>query len=616
LRALAVEWNDTRVEFPTDRLVHQLIADQAARRPEATALVAGDDRMTYGELNRRANQVANHLRARAVGPQVPVGVLMGRSMDMVVAVLGVLKAGGAVLLLDPAQPGRRVSFMLADSRAPVLLTTEELVPTEYRGQVCCLDRDRDIFGNTDDTDPEERGHRESLCQIAYTSGSTGEPRGVAFRHGAVLLVSYGTQRAYSLTEADRGTWISAPGFGISFVNELWPFLTVGAAVHIVTEATVGSPFRLRDRMLANEITVTLLTKVLAERVCAVDWPRSSALRVLMVSGERVGWLPSSLPFEVVTIYGSTETTNATTCLNEADGVRLTPKSVPPQRRDQYRSPVGRPVPNATVYVLDDYLQFVPIGVPGQIFVGGDLIQSGYLHRPDTTAQKWLPDPFAERPGARMVATGDVGRVLADGTVDILGRSDDQVNLNGYRIELGEIGSRVQEHAAVRQAVVVLRDDEPGERRLVAYVVPEPPHRPSQSELRDLLKEELPAYMVPTAFVVLDALPLLPNGKVDRKGLPAPDAPMAAPEHYVAPSTAVEKAIADTWQRVLRKDRVGVRDNYFELGGDSLTGMELMASIGAVLGVDLPLRTLFDAPTVEEMATAVERAREAGTAGNG
>ncbi|WP_327365664.1 non-ribosomal peptide synthetase [Streptomyces sp. NBC_01217] len=611
-RHVLYDGNDTRVDFPTDRLIHQLVAEQAARRPEAIALVAGDDRMTFGELDRRANQVANHLRELGVGPQVPVGICLRRSIDLVVGVLGILKAAGAAVLLDPSQPTRRLASMLNDARTSVLLTSEALLahlPSEYAGHVRCLDRDRALFAGADPASPPERAHRQGLCQIAYTSGSTGEPRGVAFHHGAVLLVAHGTRRAYSLTEEDRGTWISAPGFGISYVNELWPFLSAGAAVHIADETTTGTPFRIRDWLIEAGITVTVLAKALAERVCAVDWPGEVALRILMVSGERVGWLPSSVPFEIVTIYGSTETTNATTCLNEADGVRITPKSVPPERRHSSSTPVGLPVPNARVYLLDASLQPVPMGVAGQIHVGGDLIQSGYLHRPDRTAEKWIPDPFAVRPGARMVATGDIGRRLPDGSVVVLGRADEQVSLNGYRIELGEVTARLLEHPAVRQATVTIRQDRPGERRMVAYLVTDTHRRPASGELRDLLGEQLPAYMVPGTFVVLDALPLLPNGKVNRRALPAPDAPRGATGTTVAPRTDVEETLARVWCEVLHQERVGVRDNYFELGGDSLTGMELMASVSRVLGVDLPLRVLFESPTIEEMAAVVEGAGE-------
>ncbi|WP_073785970.1 non-ribosomal peptide synthetase [Streptomyces sp. CB01580] len=617
-RRVLHDGNDTRVDFPHDRLIHRLVADQAAHRPEAVALVGGGERVTFGELDRRANQVANHLRELGVGPEVPVGICLRRSVDMVVGVLGILKAAGAAVLLDPSQPTRRLASMLDDARTTVLLTSEAHLahlPTEFGGHVRCLDRDRALFDAASPAAPPERAHRLGLCQIAYTSGSTGEPRGVAFHHGAVLLVSQGTQRAYSLTEKDRGTWISAPGFGISYVNELWPFLSAGAAVHIADETTTATPFRLRDWLIDAGITVTVLAKALAERVCAVDWPGEVPLRVLMVSGERVGWLPSTVPFEIVTIYGSTETTNATTCLNEADGVRITPKTVPPAARHGSSTPVGLPVPNARVYLLDDALQPVPLGVAGQIHVGGDLIQSGYLHRPERTAEKWIPDPFAARPGARMVATGDIGRRLPDGAIVVLGRADEQVSLNGYRIELGEVTTRLLEHPAIRQAVVTVREDRPGERRMIAHLVTDTHRRPTGGELRDLLKEQLPAYMVPTAFVVVDALPLLPNGKVDRRALPAPDAPRGGTGPTVAPRTDTEKTLARVWCEVLHQERVGVRDNYFELGGDSLTGMELMASIGRVLGVDLPLRVLFEAPTVEEMAAVVEGAGR-GTPGAG
>lgn len=607
------ERNDTHIDSDRRHLVHQAIAEEAARRPQAIALVAGDRRMTYGELDGRANQAANFLRMRGVRSGDTVGVCMPRSIDMVVGVLGIYKAGAVAVLLDPAHPAKRLGSMLDDSGASVLLTVTSILaslPVTYGGQAICVDRDRELLDQADSSPPVVLVRWSSPCQIAYTSGSTGEPRGVVFRHGAVLLAARGSRRCYSLTAADRGSWISAPGFGISFVNELWPFLTVGASVAIADDADVVSPFKLRDWLLTREITVALLTRVLAERVCATDWPWSAPLRVLMVSGERVGWLPASLPFEVVTIYGSTEVTNATTCLNETDDVRLTPKAVPPERRVGHGSPVGKPVPNSRVYILDSNLEPVPDGVEGKIFVGGELIQGGYLNRPSATAGKWVPDPYATQPGARMVATGDVGRTLPGGAIEMLGRADDQVSLNGYRIELGEIAAQLLEHPAVRQAEVMVREDEPGQRRLVGYVVADPSRRPSHADLRDVLKEHLPAYLVPGTFILLDALPVLANGKVDRRALPAaPEVAGGASRPYVAPRTPGEQRLADIWQRVLRQERVGVHDNYFELGGDSLTGMELMAAVGTELDTDLPLRTLFEAPTVEEMVDAVERTRD-------
>ncbi|MEV4470097.1 amino acid adenylation domain-containing protein [Nonomuraea sp. NPDC049504] len=594
-----------------DAPVHRLIAEQAARRPDAWALISESARLTFAELNGRANRIAHHLRDLGVRRQTPVGVCLPRSAEMVVAVLGVLKAGGAAVLLDPAQPARRLAMMLDDSRPLAVLTAEDQlgkVPGTYAGHIWCLDRDGDLLNRSSAADPDEWAHPLSVCQIAYTSGSTGEPRGVAFNHAAVVRGAMGTRRCYRLSEADRGTWISAPGFGISFVNELWPFLTAGAAVHIAGELTVSTPFRLRDWLVDNGITVSLVTKALAERLCAVDWPEEVALRTLLVSGERTGWLSSTVPFEVAVIYGSTETTNATTCLNETAGTRITPRRIPEEERWSISSPIGLPVPGARVYVLDANLQVVPMGVPGQIHVGGELLQSGYVNRPGLTAAKWLPDPYAGRAGARMVASGDIGRMLPDGSIEILGRVDDQISLNGYRVEPGEVAARLLEHPAVRHAAVVVREDEPGERRLVAYVVPEVNRRVHKSELLELLREQLPGYMVPGACELIDALPTLPNGKLDKSRLPAPDRGGRSVT-YEEPATEVERELAEIWRSVLRTDTVGADDNYFELGGDSLTGMELMAAISAAFGVELALSVLFEAPTVREMSRAIERERD-------
>ncbi|MEV6596474.1 amino acid adenylation domain-containing protein [Actinoplanes sp. NPDC051346] len=590
--------------------VHELVTGQAARRPNATALVAGGERVSYAELVRRANQLANHLRELGVTRGSRVGVCLNRSVDMVVAALGVLKAGGATVLLDPVQPTRRLAAMLDDAQPVVLLTAADIlpnVPGDYAGTIRCVDRDRQLIAGGGDTEPPRWSHPAAACQIAYTSGSSGDPKGVVFRHDAIRRVAHATQLTYSLTAADQGSWISAPGFGISFANELWPFLTIGATVHIAEQHVVDSPFRLRDWLVDSGVTVTVLAKALAERVCATDWPDETALRVLMVSGERSGWLPSTVPFEVVVIYGSTETTNATTCLDESSGWRVTPRSVPPRQRRGSTAPVGRPVPHARVYILDERLQIVPDNVIGQLHVGGDLVQDSYLHRPGNTATKWLPDPHAGRPGARMVATGDQARRRPDGTIEILGRTDEQISLNGYRIELGEITSRLSAHPAVKQATVQVIEPEPGKKQLVAYVVPEPNRRPTSADLRETLREELPAYMVPSVVMSLEALPMLPNGKVNRRALPVPGAGREVEARYLAPRDDIEEQLVRLWSDVLRHERVGVRDDYFELGGDSLTGMELMAAVSSAFGVTLPLRSLFETSTVEQMAVLVARA---------
>ncbi|HJQ03546.1 MAG TPA: amino acid adenylation domain-containing protein [Jatrophihabitans sp.] len=597
----------TERDIGHDVMVHEQITAQAKRRPDAVALTAGSERLGYRELNRRANEIANHLHATGCGLQTPIGICLPRSIEMVVAVLGVLKAGNAPVLLDPVHPTRRLAAMLDDSRAPFVLTSAALLPglpDGYGGTVCCLDRDEELIARAGDSEPPAWSHPAALCQIAYTSGSTGEPRGIAFQHGPVRQVAFATQQSYSLTEQDQGSWVSAPGFGISFVNELWPFLTIGATVHIADEQTTSSPFRLRDWLVERGVTVSVLAKALAERVCAADWPADAALRVLMVSGERSGWLPATVPFEIVTIYGSTETTNATSCLDDAAGWRHTPRSIPPDQRRSATAPVGRPVTNARVYLLDDRLQLVPIGVTGAVHVGGRLIQGGYLNRAAATAGKWLPDPYAGCPGARMVATGDLGRRLPDGAIEILGRSDEQISLNGYRIELGEVTARLSAHPSVRQAAVIVAEPASEGRRLIGYVVPEPNRRPTSSDLREMLGEELPAYMVPSAFVMIEALPMLPNRKVDSRALPRPGLAPDEAREQVEPSDATQRRLADIWCSVLHRERVGIRDNYFEIGGDSLTGMELMAAVTTAFGVTLPLRVLFEAPTIEQMAAAV------------
>jgi len=594
---LLVEWNDTRLDYPKDRCVHHLFESQAEQRPGAVAVVFKDQQITYGELNGRANRLAHYLQRQGVGPDVLVAVCMERSMDMVVGLLGVLKAGGAYVPLDPSYPKARLAFMIEETEAPVLLTQEHLEERlNHRGRtVLCLDRDWEVICRQPVKAPFTDTGPDNLAYVIYTSGSTGQPKGVEIEHrGLVNLISW-QQRTFSLSEKDKATQLAAISFDIS-VMELWSHLTAGARIHLPPdEETAMSPVKLRDWLVSESITVSDLVTPLAESVLPLSWPQSSTLRVLLTGGDRLSAYPSdTLPFELVNLYGPTEYTVVTTW-----GI------VSPHERTQAPPPIGRPIDNTQVYLLDRHLEPVPMGVPGELHVGGVGLARGYLKRPELTAVKFIPNPFSHEAGARLYKTGDLARYLPDGNIAFLGRMDNQVKIRGFRVELGEIESVLRQHPDLRDAVVVAREDDRAGRRLVAYGVPVGMLAPTIDALRQFLKEKLPDYMVPSAWVMLERLPLTPSGKLDRRGLPLPDA--TRPDlngAFVAPSTAVETWLASVWQEVLGLVRVGLHDNFFALGGHSLLAVQVITRLQNVFQADLPLRCLFEAPTVRELSQVI------------
>ncbi|MDY6951374.1 MAG: amino acid adenylation domain-containing protein, partial [Thermodesulfobacteriota bacterium] len=510
-----VSWNDTRAAYVKDRCVHHLFASQAEKRPEAVALVFRDQQMTYGELNRRANRLAHYLQREGVGPDVLVAVCVERSLDMVVGLLGVLKAGGAYVPLDPAYPKARLAFMIEETAAPVLLTRAHLAERLlHRGQkVLCLDRDWEAISRQPEKAPVTDTGPENLAYVIYTSGSTGQPKGVAIAHrGLVNLISW-QQRTFSLSEKDKATQLAALSFDIT-VMELWPHLAAGARIYLPPdEETALSSAKIRDWLVSEAITVSDLVTPLAESVLCLPWPQGGPLRILLTGGDRLRAYPSqSLPFDLVNIYGPTEYSAVTTWAT------ISPDSGP-----HSPPPIGRPIDNTQVYLLDKYLEPVPIGLPGELHVGGVGLARGYLKGPALTAEKFIPNPFSHEAGARLYKTGDVAQYLPDGSIAFLGRMDNQVKIRGFRVELGEIESILREHPNLQDAVVVARDHDRAGRRLVAYVLPAGTLAPTIDALRRFLKERLPDYMVPAAWVLLERLPLTPSGKVDRRGLPEPEA---------------------------------------------------------------------------------------------
>jgi amino acid adenylation domain-containing protein len=597
-RRILLEWNRTEIEHPTNRCIHQLFEEQVERAPEALAVVAGDKQLTYHELNARANQLARHLKTFGVGPDKLVGICIGRSLDMIVALLGVLKAGGAYLPLDPDYPQERLAFMLDDAGADVLLTHQGLCRGAAFGRptckVFCLDSDWATVEELSSDNLKNEVSTEDLVYMIYTSGSTGEPKGVELTHSGLLNLVFWHCRTYQVTPSDRATQLAGVGFDAS-VWELWPYLCSGASIHIPDEAARLLPDKLRDWLVERKITLTFVPTPLAEAMIALPWPSDAALRTMLTGGDRLTLhLPLSLPFSLVNHYGPTECTVVTTCANVSSG---------PERTKA--PPIGRPIDNAKVYILDAHLQPVPIGVPGELHIGGLGLARGYHNRPELTAEKFIANPFSPDSEARLYKTGDLACYLPNGMIHFLGRNDAQIKIRGFRIELGEIESVLARHPCIAAAAVIARGGGAEDKHLVAYIILNLADLTS-TDLREYLKQKMPEYMVPSVFVVLDRLPLTTNGKLDRAGLPAPDgANTLRDQTSVAPLTRIEKTVADILASLLKLTKVDRETNFFALGGHSLLGTQLIARIRDALGIDLPLRRIFDSPTVASLSAEIE-----------
>jgi amino acid adenylation domain-containing protein len=593
-RALVLEaWNRTDAEYPAGVCIHELFEAQAARTPDATALSSAGVALTYAALDRAANRLANHLRRRGVRPETRVGICLERGTELVVALLAVLKAGGAYVPLDPAYPAERLAFMLADSGAPLLLTRlplpEGLPP--HAAEVVCLDADRERIEAESALAPAAGVLPENLAYVIYTSGSTGTPKGVLVPHRGLANVARGHARDLGVGAGDRVLQFASPSFDAS-VFEMVMALAAGATLVLGTRETLAPGPDLLRLLREEEVTVATLPPSALAVLPPAELP---ALRTLMTAGE-------ACPAELVerwalerrffNLYGPTEATIWSTTAACAPGGG--------------RPPIGRPVANTSAYVLDARGEPVPVGVPGELYVGGAGVSRGYAGRPELTAERFVPDRFGRQPGGRLYRTGDRVRWSARGELEFLGRTDAQVKVRGFRIEPGEIEGALRRSKGVADCVVVPREDVPGEKRLVAYVVGDV----EAGVLREHLRRELPEYMVPAAFVPLESLPLTPNGKLDRTALPAPEFAADA-ERYVAPRTPTEEVLAEIWAETLRLERVGVTESFFELGGHSLLATRVISRVRQVFAVEVPLRALFEGPTVAELAGRVEEIRRAG-----
>jgi amino acid adenylation domain-containing protein len=598
---ILVEWNDTKRGYPRDKCIHELIEQQAEKSPDAIAVVFEDQQLTYRELNRKANQLAHYLRGLGVGPEIFVGIYVERSLEMVEGLLGILKAGGAYVPLDPEYPQERLAFMLEDTRARVLITHKRLMEKlpEHNARVICLDRDWEEIRHESEENPESNSTAENLAYVIYTSGSTGRPKGVSISHRAVNRLVFNTDYV-KIESFDKVAQVSNASFDAA-TFEIWGALLQGAQLIGIPKRVALSPQEFAAQIAEQEISVLFLTTALFNQIASEAPQAFHSVRDLLFGGEAVDprWVKEVLrygpPNRLLHVYGPTEsTTFASFHLVEHVSEGAT------------TIPIGCPISNTQIYLLDAHLGSVPVGVSGELYIGGDGLAQGYLNCPELTAEKFIPNPFSNEPGARLYRTGDLARYLADGNIEFLGRLDYQVKIRGFRIELGEIESELSQHPAVRGTAVVMREDVPGEKRIVAYVLPNDDPAPTGNELRAFLKQKLPEYMLPSTFVLLDSLPLTVNGKVDRRILPVPDRATAEQaEIFVAPRTPVEKTLAAIWAELLNIEQIGIHDNFFDLGGHSLLATKMIARIKHELQVDLPVSDLFEFSTVSQLVGRIE-----------
>lgn len=596
-RQLLVDWNDTQIDYSETAYIHQLFEKQAAEKPNAVALVFEEERLTYGELNRRANQLAHHLRKLGVGPETLVGICVERSLEMVWGLLGILKAGGAYVPLDPEYPHERLSYMLEDSGVSLLLTQARLVEATplHSVKVLLLDAEPNVWSQEREENPTCTLSSANAAYAIYTSGSTGQPKAAVNTHRAIANRLLWMQDTYHLNETDCVLQKTPFSFDVSVWEFFWPLLTGARLVLARPRGHLDNSYLIE--LIAGErvTTIHFVPSMLQMFLQDPEVERCDSLRRVICSGEALPFTLmqsffAKLDAQLHNLYGPTEAAVDVTFWQ--------------CERERRTVPIGLPIANTQIFILDPDLRLVPAGVSGELHIGGISLARGYLYRPALTAEKFIPAPFANRPGARLYKTGDKARHLADGNIEFLGRLDHQVKLRGFRIEPGEIEAALTSHPAVREAVVSVRQDQPGEKRLVAYLVVSDAAAPADSDLRQFLKERLPDYMLPSAFVVLEKLPLTVNGKVDRKRLPVPDRQRRAPEEtFVVPRTPTEKTLADIWAYVLDIEKVGVHDNFFAIGGDSILSMRVVFN-ARKSGIELRPKDIYEYQTIAELGAFV------------
>ncbi|MEH2284140.1 MAG: amino acid adenylation domain-containing protein, partial [Nostoc sp.] len=624
---LLVDWNDTQIDYPQDKCIHKLFEAQVELTPNAVAVVFENQQVTYHELNCRANQLAHYLQSLGVKPDVLVGICVERSLEMLVGILGILKAGGAYVPLDPEYPQDRLRFMLEDAAVSVLLTQQKLVEKlpEHQARVVYLDKDWQLISQLSQENLISGVQENNLGYVIYTSGSTGQPKGVAMNQLPLCnLVLWQLQNSPISSSGVKTLQFAPVSFDVSF-QEMFSTWCSGGTLLLIGEQLRREPLALLALLQEQAVERLFVPFVALQQLAEVAVSSelvTSNLREIITAGEQLQitpaiskWLSQLSDCNLHNHYGPSESHVVVTftLTNSVD-------TWPPL------PPIGRPIANTQIYILDKYLQPVPVGVPGELHIGGVSLAQGYLNRPQLTKEKFIPNPFEdsaalasprasaggrrqEAGGSRLYRTGDLARYLPDGNIEYLGRIDNQVKIRGFRIELGEIEAVLSQYEDVQVCCVIAREDNRGDKRLVSYIVPQPEQTPTVSVLRQFLKSRLPEYMVPSAFVILEYLPLTPNGKVNRRALPAPEPSSELLEKYVAPRTPIEEILALSWQQVLKVELVGRHDNFFELGGHSLLATQLISRVRTSLKIELPLRSLFAAPTIAQLAPLIQQLQQ-------
>lgn len=600
---LLVEWNETEAKYPTDKCIHQLFEEQVATNPDVVAVFLEGEQLTYRELNEKANQLAHYLQTLGVKPEVLVGICLERSLEMVVGLLGILKAGGAYLPLDPSYPHERLSYMLADAGVPVLLTTEALLSSlpEHQAKVVCLDRDWGVIDSQSQKNLASEVRPSNLAYVIYTSGSTGKPKGVMVQHHSLVNFTKTAIAKYEISVGDLVLQFASISFDAS-AEEIYPCLSGGGTLILRTGTMLGSVNQFLKHCQEWGITILdLPTAYWQQMVVELAAKRATlfeSLRLVIIGGERVSpdlvktWQKCQGNYpQLVNTYGPTESTVVAIAHTITTDAAITQEI-----------PIGRPIGNTQIYILNPHLQPVPIGVPGELYIGGAGLARGYLNQPELTATKFIPNPFSKselrtHKSEVLYKTGDLARYLPDGNIEFLGRLDNQVKIRGFRIELGEIEVSLSQHPRVQQTVIVAQED-----HLIAYVIPSSEKVPSVKELQDFLRENLPYYMIPSNFVFLESFPLTPNGKINIKALSTEN--ILKPERKKVvnkPLTELEKRLIAIWCEVLSVEEISIDDNFFALGGHSLMIVKLFTRIHQAFEVELPLQTLFDGPTIKDFA---------------
>ncbi|NJM19925.1 MAG: amino acid adenylation domain-containing protein [Richelia sp. SM1_7_0] len=595
-QTLLFDWNNTATNYPQDKCIHELFEAQVEKTPNAVAVVFENQQLTYRQLNNKANQLAHHLRSLGVKPEVLVGICVERSLDMLIGLLAILKAGSSYVPLDPIYPQERIAFILEETQAAVLLTQAKLRETipQHQAQVVCLDINWHLIAQQSQENLCSELISDNLAYTIYTSGSTGKPKGVQISHGALSNFLYSMQQAPGLTSSDTLLAVTTYSFDIAALELFLPII-VGARLVIASRETVSDGIRLLAKLLDTKATVMQATPATWQLLLAAGWDGDSQLKILC-GGEA---LPRNLANQLLdkchslwNMYGPTETTiwSAASQVEAGDNI----------------VPIDKPIANTQLYILDKYNQLVPVGVTGELCIGGRGLAKGYFRRPDLTAEKFIPNPLSNKEGNRLYKTGDLARYLPSGNIEYIGRIDNQVKLRGFRIELGEIEAVIGQHPAVRETVVIIGENSANSQLIIAYIVLRKQQTLVIDELRIFVESKLPNYMVPFSFVTLEALPLTPNGKVDRKALVVPDLTQISSSDIVPASTPVETLLAGIWAEILGIEKIGINHNFFELGGHSLIATRVISQIRQVFQVELPLRYLFETPTIAWLAKEIEK----------